>query len=171
MKYLLFVVAVAALTACSSSSSSTQAAEQATPVGVTITATSKSPEAITHFHKGELLFDNLRTTEAAEEFAQAIALDPDFVLAHVYHGLVTPGPDGLKEIEVAAAAVGRLPEPERMLIEGAAEDELCKWQGVVTADKAGDKARAVSAREQVLKNFLRDPLHLIVRSPLTTPST
>ncbi len=51
------------------------------------------------------------------------------------------------------------------------EDELCKWQGVVTAQKAGDKAGAAIAREQLLKNYLRDPLHLIVRSQLTTPST
>ncbi len=144
MKYVLVVVAAAALTACSSSPSSTQAAGQAAPASVTITATSKSPEAIAHFQKGEQLFDNLRTTEAADEFAQAIRLDPDFVLAHVYHGLVTPGPDGLKEIETAAAAAGRLPEPERMLIEGAA------------AGRRGDLGKAAAAYARVIELAPKD---------------
>lgn len=48
---------------------------------------------------------------------------------------------------------------------------MCKWQGVVTAERAGDTAGAAIARQQLLKNYLRDPLHLIVRSRLTTPST
>ncbi|MBA2354148.1 MAG: hypothetical protein H0V80_05710 [Acidobacteria bacterium] len=46
------------------------------------------------------------------------------------------------------------------------EDELCKWQGVVTAEKAGDTAGAAIARDQLLKHYGRDPLHLVMRSRL-----
>jgi tetratricopeptide (TPR) repeat protein len=121
MRHVLLSVASAALlSACSSQPAPTPTTQSPSASAVTITVTSKSPDAIAHFKKGEVLFDNLRTTEAAEEFDQALKLDPDFVLAHAFHGLSTPGPDGLKEIEGAAAAAGSLPEPERVLIEGAA---------------------------------------------------
>jgi hypothetical protein len=49
-------------------------------------------------------------------------------------------------------------------------DELCKWQGVVAAEKAGDKAGAASARDQLLKLYRRNPVHLILRTRLT-PAT
>jgi hypothetical protein len=47
------------------------------------------------------------------------------------------------------------------------EDTRCKWQGVVTEEKAGDKAGAETARAQLLKIYGRDPLSLVVRSRLT----
>lgn len=139
MNYVL-LVAAAALSACSSPPPAGTTAQAATPSAAataTITATSKSPEALARFKKGQDLFENLRTTEAAEEFAQALKLDPDFLLAHVYHGLATPGPAGLTEIEAAAAAPGSLPEPERALIEGAA------------AMRRGDPAKALAAYTRV----------------------
>jgi hypothetical protein len=49
-------------------------------------------------------------------------------------------------------------------------DELCKWQGVVAAEKAGDKAGAASARDQLLKLYRRNSVHLILRARLT-PAT
>jgi tetratricopeptide (TPR) repeat protein len=137
MKKALFVVIAAALTACSSPPPPAPAAGKTPAAGVTITATTGSPEALTHFQKGQELFDNLRTAEAAEEFSQALKLDPNFALAHVYHGLSTPGPDGLKEIEVAAASSSSLPEAERTLIEGAA------------AGRRGDLAKASAAYTRV----------------------
>jgi Flp pilus assembly protein TadD len=120
MKHVLLVTAAAVLTACSSQPAAAPAAQQPAATDVTITATSKSPEAVAHFKKGEEFFDNLRTTEASDEFDQALKLDSGFVLAHAYHGLATPGPDGLKELEAAVGAAGSLPEPERTLIEGMA---------------------------------------------------
>jgi hypothetical protein len=51
------------------------------------------------------------------------------------------------------------------------EDEMCKWQGVAAAEKAGDTAGAAAAREQLLKIYGRDPVHLIVRSRLASPRT
>lgn len=88
--------------------------------GTAIPATSTSPEAVQHLRAGEELFDNLRTAEASAEFAKALELDPNFTLARLYHGFATPGPDGLKEVEAAAAAADNLPEAERLMIEGAA---------------------------------------------------
>ena len=122
MKTSLIVIAVALQIGCSSQPAPTPADQQPTATSTTISVTSKSPEAIAHFKKGELLLDNLRPAEAAEEFSQALKLDPDFVLARAYHGQATPGPDGLKEMEAAREAAGSLPEAERALIEGFAAE-------------------------------------------------
>jgi tetratricopeptide (TPR) repeat protein len=129
MKTSLIAIAAVLLAGCSSQSASTPASQQPNATS-TMSVTSKSPEAVAHFQKGETLLDNLRTAEAAEEFSQALRLDPDFVLARAYHGLATPGPDGLKEIESARAAAGSLPEAERTLIEG------------IAAERRGDFANA-----------------------------
>jgi Flp pilus assembly protein TadD len=64
--------------------------------------------------------DNARFDEAEKEFAQALQLDSHFVLAHAYHGAMTPGDEGLKEVESAEVAARNLPEPERALIEATA---------------------------------------------------
>jgi tetratricopeptide (TPR) repeat protein len=131
MKRILSVGLSAALAAACSSppastSSSPAPAGAAAPTaigaaasGAVIPTTTKSPEALAHFQKGEMLFHNLRTNEAAVEFQAALKLDPDFQTARTLLGLSTPGPDGMKEIETAAAAAGSLPEAERLLIEGA----------------------------------------------------
>jgi tetratricopeptide (TPR) repeat protein len=117
----LWPVLVVVLVACNSPkevpSAAPPAASQATAM---ITATSTSPEAIEHFHKGEELFNNSRTSEAAGEFAQALKLDPHFALAHAFHGFATPTADGAQEIADAAGATAGLPEPERLFIEALA---------------------------------------------------
>ena len=119
MKHLLIVTTAVLLAGCSSQPAAAPAAAAPSATAATISVTSKSPEAIAHFKKGLELFDNLRIVEAASEFEAALKLDPDFALAHAFHGLATPGPDGVKELEAAAAAGSSLPEPERVLIEGA----------------------------------------------------
>ena len=48
------------------------------------------------------------------------------------------------------------------------EDQVCLWQAVVAAEKAGDKAAAGTARDTLLKVYARDPGHLIIRSRLAT---
>jgi tetratricopeptide (TPR) repeat protein len=113
---LLVVVTAALLAGCSSPAPSAKTEQTAAPA-TAISRTSKSPEAVAHLQKGETLLDNLRITEAADEFSQALKLDPDFVLARAYHGQATPGPDGLKELESAKQAAGSLPEAERVLID------------------------------------------------------
>ena len=50
------------------------------------------------------------------------------------------------------------------------DDEFCRYQGVLAAEKAGDAAGAQRAREAILKVYVRDPVHLIVRSQLAKPA-
>src|SRR5688500_18820785 len=133
----LFVAAAAVLIGCSSQPASTTESQQPNATSATIPVTSKSPEAVAHFQNGEMLLDNLRTSEAAEAFSQALKLDPDFILARAYHGQATPGPDGLKEIESAREAAGSLPEAERTLIEG------------IAANRRGDFADARASYTRV----------------------
>ena len=98
-----------------------------------MTFTSKSPEAIAHMQKGEMLADNQRQDEARAEFAEALKLDPDFAAARAALGQSTPGPEGLKEIEAAAASKD-ISEPERLMIEG------------VLAGRRGETSAAIDSR-------------------------
>jgi Flp pilus assembly protein TadD len=52
-------------------------------------------------------------------------------------------------------------------------DEFCRLQVVTAAERAGDPAAASVAKNDLLKLYLRDPLHLVVRATLsrTRPST
>ena len=113
----LFCPVLAALLVAACSSGSTTPAPQESSSS-TIPVTSQSPDAIARFQKGVDLLDNLRTTEAEKEFSAALALDAGFVQAHAYHGQAVQGPEGLQEIQSAAAAATSLPEAERVLIEG-----------------------------------------------------
>ena len=132
MRALPIVVASLAIVACSESKSQQQDSASATTTAM-ITMTSKSPEAVEHLKKGEVLLVNIRTSEAAAEFEQALKLDPDFILAHAYHGQATPGPAGLRELESAANAASTLPEGERTLIQG------------ILATRQGESAKARDA--------------------------
>jgi hypothetical protein len=49
-------------------------------------------------------------------------------------------------------------------------DEWCRLEGVLAAEKAGDKAGTAAARDALLKLYERDTLHLIVRSRLAPPA-
>ncbi len=116
MKRSIAAFCLALVTACASQPASESQSSQAPPASITYT--SKSPEAITQVQKGEALLDNLRPDEALEAFAAALKLDPAFVLAQAEHGVATPGPEGLKEIESAAAGAKDVSEAERALIDG-----------------------------------------------------
>ena len=61
------------------------------------------------------IFGPLRPKRNSAPHLRSIA---DFVQAHAYHGQAVPGPEGLQEIQSAAAAAASLPEAERVLIEG-----------------------------------------------------
>lgn len=50
-------------------------------------------------------------------------------------------------------------------------NEWCKSEGVLAAEKAGDKADAAAARDALLKLYQRNAMHLIVRSRLTQPTS
>jgi Flp pilus assembly protein TadD len=106
------------VSACSGTKPQPPASAGSETASAKITITSKSPEAIEHVKKGEMLLVNLRAEEAAAEFAQALSLDSNFVLAQAYHGQSIPGPNGAKELEAAASAASGLPEAERSLVQG-----------------------------------------------------
>ena len=46
-------------------------------------------------------------------------------------------------------------------------DEFCRLQIVTAAERAGDRAAAAAAKEDLLKLYVRDPLHLVVRARLS----
>src|SRR5262245_38449410 len=101
MKHIFAGLSVLLLIACSSQPAPPPAAAKPEPPKE-ISITSKSPQAIEHFKTGRDLSENIRFAESAEEFAEALKLDPDFALAHAYHGLATPGAAGLQELELAS---------------------------------------------------------------------
>ena len=103
----------------------------------TVPVTSKSPEAIKVFEQGRDLTDSERGPEAVDLFKKAVELDPDFAQAHAYLGIVTPGPPGLAELEKAKTLAAKLPEPERLVIEG------------VQASRAGNRAAMLAAYTKV----------------------
>lgn len=142
MRPLGILIAVLAVSACSTSTPPPQAS--AAPTNAVITITSKSPEAVEHMKKGEALLVNLRTAEAGAQFAEALKIDPDFVLAHAYHGQATPGPEGLKEIEAAASAASALPEAERTLVQG------------LLATRQGEPAKAREAYAKLVESTPAD---------------
>src|SRR5258706_1248231 len=112
MKQLLVALGALSLFACSAAAPPPEAPKPPAEVPIT----SKSTEAIDHFKKGRDLADNQRNAEAAQEFGQALKLDPDFVLAMIYHGSVTPAPDGIKEMEQASTKAASLSKQEQLFI-------------------------------------------------------
>ena len=141
MRPLGILISALAISACSAGAPPPQASA---PAVTMISITSKSPDAVAHMKKGEALLVNLRTAEAGAEFAEALKLDSDFILAHAYHGQATPGPDGLKEIEAAASAASALPEAERTLVQG------------LLATRQGEPAKASDAYKKLVASAPSD---------------
>jgi Tfp pilus assembly protein PilF len=90
----LTLVLVFALSACSQAKPEPQPSPSGATADAKLQFTSKSAEAIEQVKKGEALLVNQRAAEAASEFAQALTLDPDFVLARALHGQAISGPEG-----------------------------------------------------------------------------
>jgi tetratricopeptide (TPR) repeat protein len=49
-------------------------------------------------------------------------------------------------------------------------DVYCRWQEVIAAEKAADRAGADAARAELLRVYRRDPVYLYVRSRLAKPA-
>jgi len=114
MKRLFLTLSVVLpLVGCSASA---PAPAQAPKPPAEVPITSKSPEAIDHFKKGRDFSDNLRPAEATAEYDQALKADPDFALALAARGAANPGPEGLKNLEDAAAKSSSASKPEQLLI-------------------------------------------------------
>ena len=92
------------------------------PVAKEVPVTSKSPEALTAFKDARDLLDNVRTAEAIVGFKKAMELDAEFAQAHAYLGSVTPGSEGMKELERGSALAAKLPANERLLIQAMLAD-------------------------------------------------
>jgi tetratricopeptide (TPR) repeat protein len=110
MKRLVVSFAIVAVSACSSSTPAVQQSPNEIPF------TTTSAEARQHFDKGLALFENVRNSEARDEFEAALKLDATFVSAHAMLGGTIFGPDGLRELEQANTQAAKLPEAERAFI-------------------------------------------------------
>jgi tetratricopeptide (TPR) repeat protein len=136
---LITLLAILSLVACSSANEPAPAPQAQAPKQIPIT--SKSAAAVEHFNKGRDLADNLRQAEAASEFDEALKLDPDFALALLGRGMVTPGPKGLSDIEEAKAKASSVTKGEQMLIDA------------VLAGRRGERARSEEIWAQLADSF------------------
>lgn len=119
-KVLLSVIALltsSTLLAATPAGAKQHAAPGGKPLSGEISITSKSPAAVDAFRKGRDYAENIRIVEATEQLKKTVELDPSFALAHAYLGSLTPGAEGLREIERGASLAKGLPEAERMLID------------------------------------------------------
>jgi tetratricopeptide (TPR) repeat protein len=101
---------------------------------VTVTVTTKSPEAVAAFAAGRDLAANLRVAAAQDQYRKALSLDPDFALAAAYLGATTPGAGGDAMISRAVTLAAKLPENERTLV------------NIISATRRGDETAAIAMR-------------------------
>src|SRR5438874_777859 len=73
-----------------------------------IPVTTKSTEAAAAFRAGREKALNFQNVEAAELFRKALATDPDFPLALAWSGKISPGPQGLAQVDRSASLAGPL---------------------------------------------------------------
>jgi Flp pilus assembly protein TadD len=92
--------------------------------------TSKSPEARALVKSCLSHIDNVHIGEAVAALKKAIELDPDLATAHALLAALSPPDEAKKEIDLAQRNVAKLPEAERIQIEG------------IAAGIAGDNAKA-----------------------------
>ncbi len=96
----------------------TKAADEAKPAAKEISITTKSPEARAAFIAGREPADLARFSDAAPKLREAVKLDPEFALAHLY---LSFGMGGTEAEELRARALelsAKLPEAERLYISG-----------------------------------------------------
>lgn len=101
-----------------------------------IAITTASQEALNHYLQGRDLAEKLRGPQARAEFEKAIALDPDFALAHLLMAGVQPTAKGFfAHIDKAVALVDKVSDGERMMINGAkagADAQVMKQREIYT---------------------------------------
>lgn len=117
-------------------SAETQKQESA-PADVPVTT--KTQKALEAFESGRDLHSAGRHAEAAEQFKNAIELDPGFAHAYAYLGQVTPGVEGAEAFAKAVSLTSSLPEAEQQMIIA------------MQAVRAGDRAKAKTAYDRVLE--------------------
>jgi tetratricopeptide (TPR) repeat protein len=106
----------------------------------------------------------LRLNNAAAAQQTSTALDQEAALR--------PGDPDLQSAMhfgrgVVAMLKGDMAAARAQFEQCSALDDVCRWQGVLAAEKAGDQAGAAALRGRLLAAYVRDPTHLYVRTRLT----
>jgi tetratricopeptide (TPR) repeat protein len=92
--------------------------EYESPAVTTLNVTSASPEALEHFQAGMWEWDNIDFAAAGKHFEAALAVDPAFGAARVYHAAATPGmtsSDRIEQIAVGMVDMARGTTVEQLL--------------------------------------------------------
>ncbi|MBU0982407.1 MAG: tetratricopeptide repeat protein [candidate division Zixibacteria bacterium] len=98
--------------------------------------TTKSEEALETFNKGRSLAERLRGYEAREYFQEAVDLDSNFALAHIYLAFTQPtNREVVASLEQAVALKDKVSEGERIWIEA--------LQAGMNGDNAGQETLLV----------------------------
>ena len=88
------------------------------PAATTLNVTSASPAAVEHFRAGMWEWDNIDFAAAGEHFEAALAVDPSFGAARVYHAAAAPGmtsSERAEQIAVGMADMARGTTVEQLL--------------------------------------------------------
>ena len=122
LKSLSLIVILLALGGCqvepgkTSTASSTPAANSAGKIAIT----TSSEEARKEFLAGRELSEKLRITDSIEHYDKALALDPNFALAHLNRAQASPtAKEFFDHLKHAVAHAANASDGERMLIEAA----------------------------------------------------
>ncbi len=114
-------------------------------VSTTLPVTSKSVPAKKAFEQGVLDYENLKVSEALEQWRRATKLDPEFALAYAFISRVSSDPVETDGATARAKALADKVTP--------AEQLLIRWYA---ATRENDYIAAISAMNDVLGQFPRD---------------
>ena len=117
-----------AMSSATAASGAASGAGLAAPDKKLITVTTKSADAKAAFMKAWDLWDNGRGAEALDQCKKAVAADAEFALGQACVGFFTPGAAGEALSEKAATMAEKLPDAERLLIQGWAAGATRTWR-------------------------------------------
>jgi tetratricopeptide (TPR) repeat protein len=119
------------------------AGDKAIPVGEVVTS---NLEAYQHFFRGDQHLDAYRIPQAMEEYRRALAVDPDFALAHLRiawlgEGVGLPRAARLAAIDAAVRNIARVPPREALFIRA------------MKAREDGHRAEAHALADEAVRTF------------------
>jgi serine/threonine protein kinase/cytochrome c-type biogenesis protein CcmH/NrfG len=116
--------------------------------------TTSSPEALKYYIEGRRLQENMENEKSIAHMEKAVAIDPEFAMAYrsmgVAHQMLGHMAEARNDYKTALALSDRLPENERLLIEGI-------WLNVGEEDYA----KAIEVLERLVNNY---PGHMLGHS-------
>jgi tetratricopeptide (TPR) repeat protein len=120
-------------------------------IGTKVPISTRSTDAKTHFLEGRGLAEQLRLHDARDQFAQAIALDPSFALAHYNLALYSAtAKQFFSELNLAVANINTASDGERLMILN------------LEAAAQGDQAKALDYAKQLAAKYPQDERALFV---------